>query len=132
MRKWLAGAVIALFAMGAWGQADKAPQGSSVRIAKITPGTSSRLTVGDEVTIRAEVEYVLSGDSGTVTLVIQSGNKPIASKKAVIKGGSGKVELASTFVVPHTWSLQVFTPLTAQGKTITTTVDQRTYRVRPW
>ncbi len=108
------------------------PQGSSVRITQISPATSVSLRVGDSATIRAEVEYTLSVESGTITLVIQSSdNRTIANETEVVTKGTGKVVLSSTLVVPDTKVVQVFTPLSAQGQVSTTTVDQRAYKVEP-
>jgi hypothetical protein len=128
--------LIAACAIGACGRndssRDSAPQGSAVSIAQITPSTSVALRVGDKVALRVEVDYALSVDSGTVTLVVQSSdNTPISSETEVVTKGSGKVVLNSTFVVPDTRAVQVFTPLSAQGQASTSTIDSRAYKVEP-
>lgn len=54
--------------------------GSSVKIVSIAPALSKPLYVGEKEKIVVEVEYVMSQDSGTITLVIQkgeSGDRPL-------------------------------------------------------
>jgi hypothetical protein len=90
------------------------------------------LRVGESATIKAEVEYSLSVESGTITMVIQSSDGgTISNETEVVTKGTGKVVLSSTFVVPDTKAIQVFTPLSSQGQVSTTTVDYRAYKVDP-
>ena len=127
-----AGILVAMCALAACDRGSEVPGGTSIRIAHISPGTSTSLRVGESVTVRAEVEYALPAESGTITLVIQSSdNRTISNETEVVAKGSGKIVLSSTFVVPDTKAIQVFTPLSAQGQVSTTTVDQRAYKVEP-
>src|SRR4029079_14564488 len=73
--------------------------GSSVKIVSIAPELSVPLYVGEKQTIVVEVEYVMSPDSGTITLVIQkgeSGGRPLGNSTEVVLRGKGKIKLEAT------------------------------------
>jgi len=107
-----------------------APAGSSVRILSVDPPTSVALRVGDKVTLKLDVQYVLAAESGTVAIVVQAANNsPLAQNVSVIRNGSGKLNLQAEFVVPQTNAVQVFVPLHAQGQGPTSTVDSRAFEV---
>ena len=106
--------------------------GSSVKIVGIVPELSGPLYVGEKQTIVVEVEYVMSQDSGTITLVIQkgeSGGRPLGSSTEVVLKGKGKIKLEAVIQVPDTKAIQVFTPLSYQDGAGTSIVDYRAYRV---
>ena len=108
--------------------APAAPSGSFVRIASITPDTSAPLKVGDRVTMQVLVDYNLTSDAGTVSLVVQAAdNSNLANRMEVLRKGHGKIFLVAEFVVPNSKAVQVFTPLSAQGQNATSTVDYRAY-----
>jgi len=106
--------------------------GSSVKIVSIAPELSVPLHVGEKQTIVVEVEYVMSQDSGTITLVIQkgeSGGRPLGSSTEVVLRGKGKIKLEATIQVPDTKAIKVFTPLSYQDGAGTSIVDYRAYEV---
>ena len=108
----------------------KAPPGSFVKIVSVSPDTKSPLKVGDKVKVQVEVSYALTVDVGRITLVVQAANNAsLANHMAVVEKGSGKVTLSAEFVVPDSNAVQIFTPLSAQGQTATSTVDHRAYKV---
>ena len=106
--------------------------GSSVKIVSIAPELSKPLYVGDKKKIMVEVEYVMSQDSGTITLVIQkgeSGGLPLGSSTEVVLRGKGRIKLEAEIQVPDTKAIQVFTPLSHQGGASTSIVDYRAFKV---
>ncbi len=110
--------------------ASAAPTGSFVKIANISPDTSVPLRAGDQVKVQVEVDYSLTSNAGTVNLVIQAADhSSLAHNMEVLQKGTGKVTLVAEFVVPHSSAVQIFTPLSAQGQTSTSTVDTRAYKV---
>ena len=109
-----------------------APSGSSVKILSTAPKTSAPLRVGDHVKLKVDVAHMLTVDSGTLGLVIQAAdNSAIAQDMEVVTKGSGKTSFETEFVVPDTKAIQVFTPLSAQGQSSTSTVDMRAFKVIP-
>ncbi len=105
---------------------------SSVKIVSISPDLSKPLHVGQKTTIKVDVEYVMTDDSGTITLVIQkgeSGGSPLANITEVVLKGKDKITLEAEIQIPDTKSILVFTPLSRQGDTGTRIVDQRAYKV---
>jgi hypothetical protein len=106
--------------------------GSSVKIASIAPELSKPLHVGERVRIAVEVEYVMTEDSGAITLVVQkgeSGGFPLASSMEVVLKGKGTAKLEAEIEIPDTKAIQVFTPLSFQGGTSTSIVDYRVFKV---
>ena len=106
--------------------------GSSVKILSIAPELSKPLYIGDKTKIIVEVEYVMSQDSGTITLVIQkgeSGGFPLGSSTEVVLKGKGTIKLEAEIQIPDTKALQVFTPLSFQGGASTSIVDYRAFKV---
>jgi hypothetical protein len=88
------------------------------------------LKVGDRVKVQVEVSYALTADVGHITLVVQAANNAsLANHMAVLNKGNGKITLAAEFVVPDSNAVQIFTPLSAEGQTATSTVDHRAYKV---
>ncbi|HVJ24589.1 MAG TPA: hypothetical protein VM756_11695 [Burkholderiales bacterium] len=128
-------ALAASIALAAWlGACDqkplKAPPGSFVKIVSVSPDTKSPLKVGAKVKLQVEVSYALTVDVGQITLVVQAAdNATLANHMAVVKKGNGKITLSTEFVVPDSNAVQIFTPLSAQGQTATSTVDHRAYKV---
>ena len=105
---------------------------SSVKIISIAPELSKPLYVGEKETIVVEVEYVMSKDSGTVTLVIQkgeSGGRPLGSATEVALRGKGTVKLKAEIQIPDTKAIQIFTPLSFQDGAGTSIVDYRAFKV---
>lgn len=112
------------------GSLPRAPSGSFVEITSISPDTGTALKVGDKVKVQVELSYALSSEGGTVSLVVQSAdNSSLAHNMEVVQKGSGKATLSTEFVVPDSNAIQIFTPLSAQGQTSTSTVDYRAYKV---
>ena len=110
----------------------RTPSGSSIKIVGITPDTSAPLRTGERVKLTIDVSYSLTVDSGTVALVIQAAdNSGIAQNMEVLSKGEGKTSLKAEFTVPDTKAVQIFTPLTVQGQTSSSTVDYRAYKVIP-
>ena len=130
MRRSLA-AILLVACLGACDQKPlKAPPGSFVKIVSVTPDTKSPLKVGDKVKVQVEVSYALTVDVGRITLVVQAANNAsLANHMAVVNKGNGKITLSAEFVVPDSNAVQIFTPLSAQGQTATSTVDHRAYKV---
>ena len=128
-------ALVAIIALAAWLVACdqkplKAPPGSFVKIVSVSPDTKSPLKVGDKVKVQVEVSYALTVDVGRITLVVQAANNTsLANHMAVVNKGNGKITLSAEFVVPDSNAVQIFTPLSAQGQTATSTVDHRAYKV---
>jgi uncharacterized membrane protein len=109
---------------------NSAPAGSSVKILSISPEISSPLHVGEKVNLQVEVGYSLTAPSGTLSLVVQaSDNSGVAQDMEVLTKGSGKTKFEAEFVVPNTKAIQVFTPLSAQGQSSTSTVDMWAFKV---
>jgi len=105
---------------------------SSVKIVKISPDLSKPLRVGQKVKISINVEYVMAGDSGTITLVIQKGDSrgaPLVNSTEIVSRGKGKLTLEAEIEIPETKSILVFTPLSHQGDIQTAIVDHRAYKV---
>lgn len=102
----------------------------AVRIVALSPETTTPLKAGEKVTIRVDVSYRLLADAGAVGLVVQvEGGPGLAQKMEPVRKGSGKATLSAEFIVPQAMTIQVYTPLQAQGQKETTIVDLRTYRV---
>ena len=104
---------------------------SYVRIAKLSPDATRPLKVGDKVNLQVQLEYALTkADTGAVMVVVQTAdNQNLVQKAQAVRKGIGKATLAVEFVVPQTSAVKVFTPLSEQGQTSTTTVALRTYKV---
>ena len=104
---------------------------SYVRIAKLSPDAASPLKVGEKVNLQVELDYALTkADAGAVMVVVQTAdNQNLVQQAQAVRKGVGKATLAVDFVVPQTSALKVFTPLSEQGKSSTTTVALRTYKV---
>jgi hypothetical protein len=108
----------------------KPASAGSVKIVALSPETTTALKIGDKVKIQVEVSYRLAAEAGMVSLVVQSAdNKNLAHNGEVVKKGTGKASISVEFVVPDTQTVQVFTPLQAQGQSATTTVAFRAYKV---
>jgi len=105
--------------------------GSSVKIVSISPELSKPLYVGEKVRIMVEVEYVMSQESGTITLVIQRGESgpSLGNSTDVVFKGKGTVKLELEIQIPDTKAIQIFTPLTFQGAADTSIVDYRAFKV---
>lgn len=104
---------------------------SYVRIAKLSPDATRPLKVGDKVNLQVQLDYALTkADTGAVMVVVQTAdNQNLVQKAQAVRKGVGKATLAVEFVVPQTSAVNVFTPLSEQGQTSTTTVALRTYKV---
>jgi glucan biosynthesis protein len=104
---------------------------SYVRIAKLSPDATRPLKVGDKVNLQVQLDYALTkADTGAVMVVVQTAdNQNLVQKAQAVRKGVGKATLAVDFVVPQTSAVKVFTPLSEQGQTSTTTVALRTYKV---
>ena len=113
------------------GSADNsAPAGSTVNILSTSPVHSEPLKRGDLVQLRAEVEYRLNADSGTLSLVVQeSDTSSISVQTEVVTRGTGTSIFETEFVVPDTKAVLLFTPLTGQGQAKTSTVDTLAFKV---
>jgi hypothetical protein len=108
----------------------RAPSASYVKIVSVSPDITTALKVGEKVKLQVEVNYRLSSDRGTVSLVVQAANNAnLGQNMEVIQRGNGKAILSAEFVVPDSSAVQIFTPLQAQGQTSTSTVDYRAYKV---
>jgi hypothetical protein len=108
-----------------------APSGSTVSITDITPSVASPLMVGQDVNLQVNVAYSLTSDSGTLALVVQdSKNTSLGQIENVVLKGSGTEKLAVSFKVPDTNAIHVFTPLSGQGQSATSTVATRSFRVQ--
>lgn len=106
------------------------PSGSSVQIVFVSPPVNTELVVGEKVKLKVDVKYALTGDSGTLGLVVQSSdNSSVAQNFEVVNKGSGQSSLEAEFVIPQTKVIQIFTPLSAQGQNSTSTVDSRAFKV---
>ena len=111
-------------------EATGAPTGTSIQITKISPDTSAPLHPGDRVNLEVTTNYLLSAESGFISLVVQAAdNSVILNQTEVVTKGSGTVTLKSSFTVPDTNSVLVFVPIGAQGQSSTSTVDTRGYKV---
>ena len=109
---------------------DAAPKGSTVRITSISPSNAKALHIGDSVRLRVEVEYSFTASNGTLGLVVQAAdNTLLAQDMEVVLKGNEKTVFEVSFEVPKTKSIAVFTPISAQGQTKTSTVDMRAYKV---
>ena len=86
---------------------------------------SENLKIGTVVTIESEVEYVLnSSETGSITLVVQGASgESIANEYFTIKKGSSSIHISAEFTVPDTRAIQIYTPLTSQGKNETNIVE---------
>ena len=104
---------------------------SYVRIVKLSPDASRPLKVGDKVSLQVQLDYALTkADTGAVMVVVQTAdNQNLVQKAQAVRKGVGKATLVVDFVVPQTSAVKVFTPLSEQGQTSTTTVALRTYKV---
>jgi hypothetical protein len=105
---------------------------SSVKIVSIAPQISKPLYVGDKTRIVVEVEYVMSQESGTITLVIQggeSGSSSLGNSTEVVFMGKGTIKLEAEIQIPDTKAIQVFTPLSFQSGDTTSIVDYRAFKV---
>jgi hypothetical protein len=109
---------------------NSAPAGSTVKILSTSPVHSESLNRGDLVRLRVEVEYRLNADSGTLSLVVQeSDTSSISVQTEVVARGTGTSVFETEFVVPDTKAILLFTPLTGQGQTKTSTVDTLAFKV---
>jgi len=107
-----------------------APACPSVKILSTIPEISTPLHVGEHVKLQVDISYTLTANSGTLGLVVEAAdNSNVTGAMEGITKGSGTLALQAEFVVPSTKVIQVFTPLSAQGQTSTTTVDWRAFKV---
>ena len=107
-----------------------APSGSTVSIVEIQPSPGIPLSRGQNVELKVKVAYTLTSDSGTLGLVVQdSSNAPLAQEINVVLRGSGTESFSLKFAVPETKTIQVFSALSAQGQSATTTVSSRAFKV---
>jgi hypothetical protein len=107
-----------------------APSGSTVSIVSVSPAIGTPLRTGERVKLAVGVSYHLSADSGTLALIVQAAdNSAISQNFEVINRGSGQVTLEAEFQVPNTKAIQIFTPLSGQGQSATSTVDSRAFKV---
>ena len=107
-----------------------APAGSSVQIASVSPSVGEPLRVGEKVKLKVDVNYTLTTESGTLALVVQAAdNSAISQNFEVVTKGKGNVTLEAEFIVPSTKAIQIFTPLSAQGQSSTSTVESRAFKV---
>lgn len=126
----LAGGMLAL-GCSPQSETHEAPPGSTVSITQISPSTGNPLTVGDEVKLEVSAAYALSAESGTLGVIVQDAkNTPLAQTVNVVLKGGGTEKFQLSFTVPDTGAIHVFTPLSAQGQTATSTVAARSYRVK--
>jgi hypothetical protein len=110
---------------------NEAPSGSTVSITQISPSTGTLLTVGEEVKLEVSASYALTAESGTLGVIVQDAkNTPLAQTVNVVLKGGGTEKFHLSFTVPDTSAILVFTPLSAQGQTATSTVATRSYRVK--
>lgn len=107
------------------------PAENSVRIVRTDPPLTETLKVGSAIKLQFEVEYTLaSEESGSLAMVIQTASNHVtANEFYVVEKGHGKQIMEAVIVVPDTRALQVFTPLSPQSQSMTSTVDSRVYRV---
>ncbi len=106
------------------------PGGSTVKILSTSPDHTKPLRQGDTVQLRAEVEYLLNVDSGTLSLIVQKSDaSSVFSHTEVVASGKGTSILEAEFVVPDTKAVMIFTSLNAQGQTTTSTVDTLAFKV---
>lgn len=104
--------------------------GSVAQITSITPDPGNALRVGDKVRLQVEVSHVLTGDTGTVTLlVLAEDSSSIAHDVRMVKKGSGKTMMTAEFTVPRTSVIRVYTPLTILGKDAAAPADGRAFTV---
>lgn len=104
--------------------------GSVAQITSITPDPGNALRVGDKVRLQVEVSHVITGDTGTVTLlVLAEDSSSIAHDVRMVKKGSGKTMMQAEFTVPRTSVIRVYTPLTILGKDATAPADGRAFTV---
>lgn len=109
-----------------------APFGSLAQITSISPDTTQVLRAGEQVKLKVDVGYVLTSESGTITLVVLAAdNSGIAQDFKVITKGSGKSTLEAEFTAPSTTVIRVFTPLIVQGQNSTAAADGRAFKVVP-
>ncbi len=109
---------------------DTMPSDSSVEIVSVSPIGGAALRVGERVRIRVDIAYTLVDEVGTVEPIVQTADDSrITSTLEVVKKGSGKLTLASDFVVPKTNAIQIFTALAGEGQTATSVVDSRIFEV---
>lgn len=105
----------------------------SVKIISVFPPLTDALEVGSRVTFRYEVEYSLqSADTASLVLLAQteSNDRAIGEKTYVIDKGIGTQVMELEVEVPETPYLQLFTPLTPQGKKSTSIVDWYYHKVK--
>ncbi len=58
-------------------------------------------------------------------------NSSVAQDTEVVTKGSGQTKFETEFIVPNTKTIQVFTPLSAQSQSSTSTVDMWAFKVVP-
>ena len=111
-------------------RAQAAPSGSTVSIVDIQPSTGIPLSKGQTFELKVKVSYTLTSESGTLGLVVQdASNTPLAQEINVVLRGSGTESFSLKFTVPETKAIQVFTALSSQGQSSTSTVSSRTFKV---
>jgi hypothetical protein len=110
-------------------------EGSSVKILEIEPIPAVVLKSDCEVHFKVKLEYSVVDDPATVNLIIQNAeysggvDAVIGSMMQVLSKSKGTVTLEKTVTVPDTDALQIFTPLMIPGKTRTSIVDMKAYKV---
>jgi hypothetical protein len=118
-----------------WAAEGIAASESYVKILKIEPDPSVPLKVGSEIHFKVKIEYEVRDDSAMISLIIQKGeysNSPdtlVGSVNDVLSKGKGNITLEKTVKIPDTMALQIFTPLLIPGKTQTSIVDMKFYKV---
>lgn len=107
-------------------------EGSSVEITGVSPGVGIPLRIGDRVGLRVDASYTLTAESAMLGLVVQAADgSSIAQTTEVVLRGSGKSTFELDFTVPPTGMIQIFVPLSPQGRRGTAIVDTRAFKVVP-
>lgn len=107
-----------------------APFGSMAQITSIAPDTTQVLRAGQPVKLKVDVGYVLTTDSGTVTLIVLAADhSAVAHAFERVTKRSGTATLEAAFTVPDTSVIRVFAPLILGDQRSNAVVDGREFRV---
>lgn len=128
-----AAALILTACQSAEPRSDASAFGSSAQIASISPDTTQFFQPGERVTLKVEVNHVMTADAGTIQLVVLAAdNSPLGQDSKPITRGRGTTRLQAEFTVPRTSAVRVFTPLVVQGQASTAVTDGRAFAVFPY
>jgi hypothetical protein len=106
--------------------------GSTVKIISISPATSKPLKDGEQLTVSAEVDYVLAAPKGKLSVFVQSENGRsllVSCTNPPISSGKGRVTVTADILVKDAYSVEFIVALYHNDGRSTAVTASRSYVV---